>query len=149
MLQKVCLRGLWISSIVFLVLGAVQGFTGNWSIFYIEWPGSNSSAGFIRFVVDLANYHMKMGFALGAISILIIIFAFLARTNIYVRIFAVLGLVVTVTAAVGGYLYVHSSTADRLSLGQMADAFIGVLAVYFIMLGFLYKPPVFPWSRKR
>jgi hypothetical protein len=149
MLQKVCLRGLLISAIVYLVLCAAQGWSGNWSVFYFVWPGSDTSAGFTRFVVDLTNYHLKMGFAIGAVSILIIIFAFLGKTNIYVRIFAILGLVVTVTAAVGGYLYVHSAFVDRLALGQMADAFIGALAAYFLMLLFLYKTPNFPWSRKR
>jgi len=148
MLQKVYLRGLWISAILFIVLCAVQGWSGNWSVFYFVWPGSNSGIAFTRFVAGLASYHMKMGYGIGVVSILIVAFAFLSKSNLYVRIFAVLGLVLTAVAALGGYVYVHSSFQDRLSLGQMADSFIAALTAYFIMLIFLNRTPRFPWDRK-
>jgi hypothetical protein len=149
MIQKVSRIGLWVSTIVILLLVAVQGWSGGWSAFYLIWPGSNVGATFLHIVAWLAAYHRKLGFAIGGISILIIIFAFLSKTNIYVRILTILGLAVTVSAALGGYLYVHSSLQDRLSLGQMADSFIAVFAVYFLQLFFMNKTPRFPWSRAK
>lgn len=149
MMQKVSKTGLWVSTIVIIILIAVQGFSGSWCAFYLMWPGSNVGATFLHVVTGLAAYHRKMGFALGGISILIIIFAFLAKTSIYVRILAVLGLAAGIVAGVGGYLYVHSAFADRLSLGQMADSFIGMFAAYFLQLFFMNKVPRFPWSREK
>jgi hypothetical protein len=148
-IQKVSRLGLWVSIIVILLLVAVQGWSGGWCAFYLIWPGSNAGATFLHIVAWLTAYHRKLGFAIGGISVLIIVFAFLSKASIYVRVLAVLGLAVTVSAALGGYLYVHSSLQDRLSLGQMADSFIGVFAAYFLQLFFMNKTPRFPWTRAR
>jgi hypothetical protein len=147
MLQKVCRGILWISTIVVVILIAAQGWTGNWTVFYLLWPGSNVSSTFMLVTAKMAIYHERVGFAIGAISILIIIFAFLSKSNLYVRVFAILGFGITVLAVMGGFMFVNSSLQDRLSLGQMADSFLGVFAAYFLMLFFLNKTPRFPWSR--
>ena len=145
-LQKACHRSLWISAIIVLVLDAVQGWSGDWAAFF-RGPGGNLSHTFMLVVTKLTIYHKTMGFVIGAISILIIIFAFLARSSRYVRVFAILGFAITVSAAMGGFLYVTSRFQDRLALGQMADSFIGAFAAYFLILFFLNKTPKFPWSR--
>ena len=133
-LNKVFLKGLWIATILILVLDVAQGWSGGWSAFFLDWPGADVTNYFLMFTAKLALYHHKMGFAIGALSILIIIFAFLAKSNLYVRVFAVLGFVTTFLAALGGILYVESGLQDRLSLGQMSDAFIGAFAFYFLLL---------------
>jgi hypothetical protein len=149
MLQRVCRKGLWISAILVIVLIIAQGWTGNWSVFYLLWPGSNVTSMFLQITAQMAVYHMRMGFAIGAISVLILIFSFLAKSNLYVRILAILGFVITVLAVIGGFLFVTSSLQDRLSLGQMADSFLGVLAADFLILFFLNKVPRFPWNRNK
>ena len=145
MLQRICRWGLWISTILVLLLAAVQGVSGNWTVFYLLWPGYNAGDIFLRVVVWLSIFHIKLGFAIGAVSILIIIFAFLSKSNWWVRIFSVVGLGVTFSAAMGGYLFVTTGFEDRLSLGQMADSSIAVLAAYFLMLFFMNKAPSWPW----
>lgn len=148
MLQRVCLKGLWVSTIVILLLAALQGLSGNWVAFFLLWPGAPSfGQTFIRLLIGLAAYHMKAGFAVGSISVLVLFFAFFSKSNIWVRIFAVLGFVVVVLAVMGGVLYVTSQLQDRLSLGQMADAFVGVLAAYFLLLLFLIRSSRFPRRR--
>jgi hypothetical protein len=143
------LKGLWISTLLILVLNVAQGWSGGWSAFFLDWPGANVSNSFLMFTAKLALYHEKMGFAMGALSILIIIFAFLARSNLYIRVFAILGFVTIVLAAWGGILYVESGLQDRLSLGQMSDAFIGAFAFYFLLLFLLNRTPRFPWDRNK
>lgn len=147
LLQRICRWGLWISAILVLILTAVQGVSGNWTVFYLLWPGYNAGDTFLRIVVWLSFYHIKMGFALGAISILIIVFAFLSKSNWYVRIFSLLGLAVMFSAGMGGYLFVTTGFEDRLSLGQMADSSIAVFVAYFLMLLFMVKVPRWPWLR--
>jgi hypothetical protein len=144
-LQRICCWGLWITTIMVLILTAVQGVSGNWTVFYLLWPGYNAGDTFLGIVVWLSVYHIKMGFAIGAISILIIIFVFLSKSNWYVRLFSVVGLAVTFSAAMGGYLFVTTGFEDRLSLGQMADSSIAVFAAYFLMLFFMNKVPRWPW----
>jgi hypothetical protein len=149
MLKKVSRNALWISTILVLVLIAAQGWTGQWTVFYVVWPGSNAGNTMVMTTAHMATYHMKMGFAIGAISILIFIFAFLSKSSLYARILAIIALALIALAATGGYLYVRSGLQDRLSLGQMADSFLGAFAAYFLLLFFLNRTPRFPWSRPR
>ena len=145
LLQRICRWGLWISIILVLILTTVQGVSGNWTVFYLLWPGYNAGDTFLRIVVWLSFFHIKTGFAIGAVSILIIVFAFLSKSNWYVRAFSVVGLAVMFSAAMGGYLFVTTAFEDRLSLGQMADSSIAVFAAYFLMLFFMNKVPRWPW----
>jgi len=79
----------------------------------------------------------------GGLSVVILFFAFFSKSNLLVRIFAVVGFGVVVVAVMGGFIYVTSGLQDRLSLGQMADALAGVFAAYFIQLIFMFKTPGF------
>jgi len=134
---------LWVSTIVILVLITVQAFSGNWITYFLILPGgpANLSQGFIDGLAKLAVYHKIMGFATGLVSILVLIFAFIRRSSIYVRIFAVLGFIITISAGIGGYLFVKSGLQDRWALGQMADSFVGAYAAYFLQLFFMNKTP--------
>ena len=149
MSNRVYSWGLWICTILVLLLSALQALTGHWVAFFLLWPGGNFSDAFLRAMVVLGNYHKVEGFAVGILAILILALSFLARSNIYVRVFAVVGFIMTVLAASGGVIYVTSNFQNRFSLGQMADAFVGVFGAYFIQLFFMNRKPTFPWERAK
>jgi hypothetical protein len=141
--------GLWISTIIIVLLAALQGLSGHWAVFFNFWGGGPAlSSGVARFIVWLGSYHREAGFAVGGLSVVVLVFSFLTKSSIYVRALAVLGFALTVLTAEGGYKYVTSGFQDRWSLGQMADAFVGVFGVYFIQLFFMNKTPRFPWSKQ-
>ncbi len=146
-LQRIFLRALWISTIAILVVLSVQAWSGNWITFLPGAPAQLSS-GFLYAIAKLRVYHKMAGFATGGISILTLIFAFVHRSSIYVRIFAVLGFLMTVSAIIGGFLFFTSGFHDRLSLGQMADSFVGAYAAYFLQLFFMGKTSGF-WLRTK
>jgi hypothetical protein len=149
-MPKFYLWGLWISTILALLIAALQVLSGHWVSFFLLWPGGPSlGIIFIRGLMALAIYHRIAGFAIGGLSILILLFAFFSRSSIWVRSFAIMGLVMTALAASGGILYITSSLMDRLSLGQMADAAIGVFGAYFIQLFFMNKTPRLPWQQAK
>lgn len=141
-------RILWICTVAILATMTVQGFSGNWITIFLVLPGGPANLGnqFIQAMAGLAAYHSGMGFAVGALSVLILVLAFLSRSSIYVRILAVLGLAITVSAAIGGYLFVQSGFADRWPLGQMMDSFVGAYAAYFLQFFFMNGTP---WMKKK
>jgi hypothetical protein len=147
-LQRIFSTALWVSTLAILVLLSVQAFSGNWITYFLILPGApaNLTQNFINSMAQLAIYHRIAGFVIGGISVLVLIFAFIGRSSIYVRIFAVLGFIITVSAGIGGYLFVKSAYQDRWALGQMADSFVGVYAAYFLQLFFMNKTPRFPWT---
>jgi hypothetical protein len=148
--QRISWRGLWISTLAILAVVSVQGLSGNWITFYFVWPGGPQDGlglAFARAMAGLAAYHSVMGFIIGAIALVILILAFASRSSIYVRILAVLGFLLTASAAMGGILYTTSVFQDRWSLGQMADSFVGVFVAYFLQLFFMNKTPRFPWQK--
>ncbi len=150
MLKKVSRTGLWVSTIVVLIISAIQGLSGHWIAFYVYWPGQTSfGQNVIQILIRVSQYHIRAGFAVGVISVLILFFAFFSKSNILVRIFAVVGFIIVVLAVMGGFLYVTSNYQDRLALGQMADAFIGLFAAYFLQLIFIIKTPGFLRSRSK
>jgi hypothetical protein len=137
---------LWVFTIAILALIAVQGLSGNWITYYMVLPGGPTLApGLPVFLAELSVYHVRTGFAIGAISILVLVLAFLKKSNIYLRVFSVVGLLLTASAAMGGYLFVMSGFQDRWPLGQMTDSFVGAFAAYFIQLFFMNG---IPWARK-
>ncbi len=139
MLQKAGRMGLWIALIVILVAIVVQGWSGNWTVFFAIWPVKTAtySQTFMSVVGDLTAYHLKMGWGIGIIGILVLILAFLGRANLLVKLLAIAGVALAAVAALGGYHYVHSIFQDQMALGQMADSFLGITVVYFAMLFFL------------
>ncbi len=139
---------LWVSTLAILAVLSIQALSGNWITYFLILPGGPANLGqsFIEAMAKLATYHKILGFVTGGISILVLIFAFLHRSSIYVRIFTVLGFIITVSAGIGGYLFVKSGFQDRWALGQMADSFVGAYAAYFLQLFFMNKIPRFPWT---
>lgn len=83
---------------------------------------------------SLASLHRVFGFVTGGLSVVTLVFALLAKPRMLVRLSSIVGLGVVGLAVIGGILYVTSVFKDRWSLGQMADAFVGVFAVYFVQL---------------
>jgi len=146
-LQRNLSLALWASTIAVLVLIMLQGFSGNWTTYFLILPGgpADLSQGFIEGLAKLAIYHKIMGFVTSLVSILVLVIAFVGRSTIYVRVFAVLGFIIAALAGMGGFLFVTSGFQDRWALGQMADAFIGAFAAYFLQLFFMNKTPRFPW----
>jgi lysylphosphatidylglycerol synthetase-like protein (DUF2156 family) len=149
MSQKATRIALWISTILVLLLIAAQGWSGQWTVFYVLWPGADIGNTFATVAGHLSTYHIRLGYAIGAISLLTLVFAFLSRSSLYARIFAVLAFALVVLAAAGGVQFVRSGFQDRLSLGQMADSFLAAFAANFLLLFFLNKTPKFPWSRQK
>jgi hypothetical protein len=152
MLHRISRWGLWISTLVVLLVTAIQGISGHWVAFFLIWPGPGGPVfghTALQIVAKLPSYHKMAGFAIGGISVLVLFFAYTSKSSIYVRVFAVLGIVMTALAATGGILYVHSGLQNRWALGQMADAFVGVFGAYFIQLFFMNRTPRFPWSRAK
>jgi hypothetical protein len=147
-LERTSSMALWISTLAILLVLSVQALSGNWTTYFLILPGApaNLSQSFIGALVKLAIYHKLMGFVIGGISILVLIFAFIRRSSIYVRIFAVLGFIITVSAGIGGFLFVKSGFQDRFTLGQMSDSFVGAYAAYFLQLFFMNKTPRFSWT---
>ena len=145
-LQKFTSRALWVCTLAILAIMTVQGFSGNWITIFLVLPGGPTNLGeqFLMAMAGLARYHSVMGFAIGVLSIVIVVLAFLSRASIYVRILAVLGLLITFSAALGGYLFVTSGNSDRWPLGQMMDSFIGAFIAYFLQLFFMNGTP---WAK--
>src|SRR4030042_1472512 len=146
--QRTFSMALWISTLAILVVLSLQAFSGNWITFFLILPGApaNLTQTFISALSQLAVYHIVAGFITGGISIIVLIFAFIHRSSIYVRTFAVLEFIITASAGMGGYLFVKSGFQDRWSLGQMSDSFVGAYAAYFLQLFFMNKTPRFPWA---
>jgi heme A synthase len=134
--QRNLSTALWASTGVILALLTLQGLSGNWITYFLVLPGGPAglSQVFIGGLVSLALYHRVTGFIIGFLSILVLILAFVRRWSNYVRLFAVLGFIITALAAMGGYLFVKSGFEDRWALGQMSDAFVGAYAAYFLQL---------------
>jgi hypothetical protein len=149
MLNKVYRWGLWISTIIIVLLAALQALSGHWIIYFFLWAGGpDYGNAFVRAMASLASYHRMAGFTVGALSIVVLFFAFASKPNRWVRIFAVLGFIMTALAASGGILYVTSGFGDRMALGRMADAFVGVFGAYFIQLFFMNGIPRIPWRNR-
>lgn len=150
--QRISSKALWISTLAILVVLSLQALSGNWITFFLILPGApaNLSQTFINELSQLAVYHVVAGFIIGAVSILVLIFAFIHRSSTYVRTFAVLGFIIAASAGMGGFLFVKSGFQDRWPLGQMTDSFVGAYAAYFLQLFFMNKTPKFlqsPQSR--
>ena len=68
----------------------------------------------------------------------------LSSLAISVRILAVLGFAVTVSAVIGGIAFGYQC---RRSLGQMMNSFVGMCVANLLQLFFMNKPPGFTWSK--
>jgi hypothetical protein len=137
-LQKTYSRVLWGLTIAILAIIALQGISGNWVTIFLVFPGGTElSIAFKQAMGRLAQYHIVMGFAVGALSILIVVFAFLHNSHILVRLAAIAGLLLLGSAVMGWVLFVNSMLQDNWPLGQMMDSFIGVFAAYLLQVVFM------------
>ena len=139
MSQKTYVTALWVSTIAILATSAFQALSGHWVSFFLFWPGFQSLDRYLGFLNTLASMHRAIGFATAGLSLVVLLFAVLSKPRMAVRLFAVLGLAMVALAAIGGYLYVTSVFKDRWSLGQMADAFVGVFGAYFLQVLFMAR----------
>ncbi|HTY82462.1 MAG TPA: hypothetical protein VMB24_06730 [Dehalococcoidales bacterium] len=146
MMNRIYRWALWITTIIIVLLAAIQALSGDWVTYFLLWPGGPSYGNsFVQAMVQLASYHKYAGFAVGTLSILALIFAFTSKRNNWVKAFSVVGFIMTALAASGGVLYVRSGFGDRMALGQMSDAFVGVFGAYFIQLFFMNGVPRISW----
>jgi hypothetical protein len=141
MLKKYLRVSLWAVVAAVLLLAAVQSLSGNWVTYFFVWPGANYGIPFSMAMGRLAAYHRIAGVVIGGLSTIAVVLAFVSDWSAWVRVFAVLGLAAVITAAVGGLIYVNTAFGDRMSLGQMSDAAVGVLVAYALIL-FVMKFPV-------
>ena len=139
MSQKTYVTALWVSTIAILATSAFQALSGHWVSFFLFWPGFQSLDRYLGFLNTLASMHRAIGFATAGLSLVVLLFAVLSKPGMAVRLFAILGLAMVALAAIGGYLYVTSVFKDRWSLGQMADAFVGVFGAYFLQVLFMAR----------
>lgn len=148
MSRNTFLWGLWVCTGAILVTSAYQALSGHWISFFLFWPGFESLQKYASLLDTLASLHKVLGLVTALLSIPVLVFAFFSKSKALVRIFAVVGFAMVLLAALGGYRYVTSAFKDRWSLGQMADAFVGVFGAYFIQLVFMTIGSRFPWSSK-
>ena len=134
MSHRVYVRGLWACTIAILAISGFQALSGHWVALFLFWPGFQSLGKYMGLLNSLASLHRVFGFLTGGLSVVTLVFALLARPRMLVRLSSIVGLGVVGLAVIGGILYVTSVFKDRWSLGQMADAFVGVFAVYFVQL---------------
>jgi hypothetical protein len=138
-LQKIFSRVLWALTIAVLVVVLAQGFSGNWITIFLVCRGDTPgmTPPFLQAMGVLARYHGLMGIAMGSISILAIVFSFLSKSGILVKLFSIAGLLLVASAAMGGILYEESGLQDNWPLGQMMDSFIGAVVAYSAQLFFM------------
>ena len=112
------LRGLWVCTAAILVTSAYQALGGHWISFFLFWPGFESLQHHISLLGALASLHGVLGFLTCALSIPLLVFAFLSKPNVFVRIFAAVGFAMVFVAVLGGYPCVTSMFKDpeRLAL---------------------------------
>ena len=146
-MQKMSLWGLWVLVPAILAISVYQPLSGHWVAFFLLWPGFPSMEQLGGLLAALASVHRVLGFVTGALSVPILAFGFFSGPSRWVRVFAVVGFVMVFITVLGGYIYVTSVFKDRWSLGQMADASVGVFGAYFLQLIFMARGPQFPWSR--
>lgn len=133
------MRKIQVSAVVILVILTVQGWTGDFANLFAVFPtGVNiSMSGFFQALFSagvLVAYHAAEGLILLALSIVVLALSFSLRQSRNVRIFATLGTLSIISAALGGVLFVLSSFRDNGNSAQMGGSFIGAYAFYFLVL---------------
>lgn len=133
-------RSLRIAIIVMLVLLTAQGWTGDFANLFATFPTSATTASMSGILQAVQNagvtvlYHALEGGLLLVISVVIMILSFRSSSLTWVRVFAILGLGATISAGVGGVLFVLSGFQNNPSSAQMGGSFIGAYASYFLAL---------------
>lgn len=130
--------------IVTLVALAVHGWTGDTVTIFVIPPGPVSPpprtpAGLLGVLQALPTpvfpiWHAFEGLALVLLALAVLVLAFAWSRSRGVRVWAVVGFLAMLSAAVGGYEFVRSGFADNGSSAQMGGSFIGAFASYFLVL---------------
>jgi hypothetical protein len=133
-------RPLRLSIVATLLLLSIQGWTGDFvNVFLTSTYSANVSqsiGGFFQAVLaggPALTVHGMLGLLvlLSSIGVLIVSLRYRRRS---VKIGAALGLIVTVVAGLGGYLFVLSGFSAGGDSMQMGGAYLGAYALYFITL---------------
>jgi hypothetical protein len=135
------LRGLIVATLVILIM---QGWFGDFVTVFVApasgiRPPSPSVTGFLHELQSLPTpffplWHAFEGLALIALGLAVVVFAFVASRSRGVRIWAIVGLVAVLSAALGGLRFVGSGFATGGDSMQMGGSYIGAFASYFLSL---------------
>ena len=131
-------RKLRIVIVVTLVFLTVEGWFGD-TVNLFTAPASSAtldaSAGFQAVLSANATLiiHAFLGLGLLGLALVILTFSLKAKPR-NVRVPAILGLVMIVSALIGGILFVLSGFSNNGVSAQMGGSFIGAYAFYFIEL---------------
>ncbi len=123
-----------------LILLTVQGWFGDTvNIFFIPTTPptvEQSASGALQAIVNIGPtlvIHAFIGIAILALAIVVLAFSLKSKPR-NVQIPAILGLVMVVSALIGGLLFVLSGFSNGGNSAQMGGSFIGAYAFYFIEL---------------
>ena len=121
------------------VLGllTLQGWSGDTvNIFFAPSSGVTPTGFFsqVESLGSLAVLHMSVGIILSVLAVVVLVLSFVWSNSRGVRIASALGLLMVISAAIGGYLFVTSGFSNGGNSAQMGGSFIGTYAFYFIAL---------------
>ncbi len=123
-----------------LILLTVQGWFGD-TVNLFAVPTSpvsveTSATGLLTAVLDVGPtliIHAFIGIAILAIAVIVLAFSLKSKPR-NIQIPSILGLVMVVSAIIGGTLFVLSGFTNNGVSAQMGGSFIGAYAFYFIEL---------------
>jgi hypothetical protein len=127
-----------------LVVLTIQGWFGDTVNIFVApssgiTPPPFSLSGFLNALESLPTpflplYHAFEGIFLIVLAVAVFALSFTWSKSRGVRIASGLGLVMVVSAAIGGFLFVMSGFSNGGNSAQMGGSFIGAYAFYFIAL---------------
>jgi len=124
--------------VITLIILTVQGWFGDTVNIFIAPPGTNSTVPFSAIISTIENYgfflvwHAFEGLLLVFLSIALVVASFRWSRARSVRILSLLGMLMIVSAAIGGLSFVLSGFNAGGSSAQMGGSFIGSYAFYFM-----------------
>ena len=124
--------------VVVLVIVAVQGWSGDSvNIFFAPTSGITPPPFYeffaaVESIGPLPVFHAVEGILLSILSIAVFALSFIWSKSRGVRIASGLGLVMILSASIGGFMFVMSGFSDGGASSQMGASFIGGFAFYFI-----------------
>jgi len=138
------MRGLRALVVATLVILTAQGWFGDTVNIFIappngETPPAPTLSGFLSAVTSLSPpfllvWHTYEGIALVVLAIAVFVLSFAASRSLGVRVWATLGLLAMLSAALGGYFFVMSGFKDGGNSAQMGGSYIAAYACYFLTL---------------
>ena len=124
-----------------LALLTLQGWSGDTVNIFLPASATttplSSFSGFfstLESAGSLAVVHMSVGILLSVLAVAVFALSFVWSKSRGVRIASGVGLLMVISAAIGGFLFVMSGLSDGGNSAQMGGSFIGAYAFYFIAL---------------